>query len=733
MTSRVRKVHLELADERALEHEAERYNPVNPTTMSLYSTEKRQNKKGSGATPSMGLSQFRGGAVNGNPRVEVQSLAHRRAMWIEQNRLKESNPKELLNNRFENTNRLVGQGATPSMGLSQFRGGKHTLLDHLEHPTKGYGTKKGQVRKTARRAYEGGNLFQAIKKHVDSNDSLTSQVEEAQGETQGSGRSNKYSGEHSEAHQMGRQLRDHLLELHGKGYTDAFCIGMGASGTMYVGGYRGGGDSWWWTVVKIAFPIVGAVELLLSIPAISNEIFNRNSWTRKYILPYGTFVTQAFGYLALAAGTILAFTGIATPLGLSLIAGGAVLVEGSILARGVNKITNIAQELIQEIIPEMLEAYGKYQEKDDLEQLKLAIKKGIEGINKIIELVKTTIELMEDLGTEGASELVFGKEWDTIVENGVKLVLAMIEYGACDIIIPIVQELRKNDKRNDFKQLDSLLNIDDIVEPWENDPNYYHPETDAEREAREAREFERQLAHEKAVKRNNQPFRKYMSEAIRNFNKIANQPPFKTYSQTQKDVWLENEMKRISNERDKTDYPIANVGSGKRSKSKRKGPATGSQRASTMLKNTMPGRNRNEGPPLLSGNIDGVWSGTGKRRGRPRKGGDMLNQPMPISDTNISLTGVKDNVLPEEEEPMEDMNDNQSMSDVEAPIEGSGMTGAYEGQGQGRRKTKQQKRMVGGNDGRRKRADIVKRIMKEKGLKMIEASKYVKQHNLYTK
>jgi len=34
-------------------------------------------------------------------------------------------------------------------------------------------------------------------------------------------------------------------------------------------------------------------------------------------------------------------------------------------------------------------------------------------------------------------------------------------------------------------------------------------------------------------------------------------------------------------------------------------------------------------------------------------------------------------------------------------------------------------------DGRAKRAEIVKRIMKEKGLKMIEASKYVKANNLY--
>lgn len=39
----------------------------------------------------------------------------------------------------------------------------------------------------------------------------------------------------------------------------------------------------------------------------------------------------------------------------------------------------------------------------------------------------------------------------------------------------------------------------------------------------------------------------------------------------------------------------------------------------------------------------------------------------------------------------------------------------------------------GGADGRKKRAEIVKKVMAEKGMKMIEASKYVKQHNLYWK
>ena len=41
------------------------------------------------------------------------------------------------------------------------------------------------------------------------------------------------------------------------------------------------------------------------------------------------------------------------------------------------------------------------------------------------------------------------------------------------------------------------------------------------------------------------------------------------------------------------------------------------------------------------------------------------------------------------------------------------------------------KRMVSASDGRRKRAEIVRKVMKEKGMKMIEASKYVKEHGLY--
>lgn len=69
-----------------------------------------------------------------------------------------------------------------------------------------------------------------------------------------------------------------------------------------------------------------------------------------------------------------------------------------------------------------------------------------------------------------------------------------------------------------------------------------------------------------------------------------------------------------------------------------------------------------------------------------RRGGNMLTQPMPVQGTNLSLSGL-------------------------------GQTGEYEGQGKPKRHNK--------------RAEIVRKVMAEKGLKMIEASKYVKAHGLY--
>ena len=107
------------------------------------------------------------------------------------------------------------------------------------------------------------------------------------------------------------------------------------------------------------------------------------------------------------------------------------------------------------------------------------------------------------------------------------------------------------------------------------------------------------------------------------------------------------------------------------------------QRAGMMLSQKKKGRSRNNGMPLLSGNVNGVRSGGATRRMMGcGTGAGMLEEPMPIAGTNLSLSGGAN-------------------------------TGAYEGQG------------------RNKRAEIVKQVMREKGLKMIEASKYVKAHGLY--
>jgi hypothetical protein len=56
------------------------------------------------------------------------------------------------------------------------------------------------------------------------------------------------------------------------------------------------------------------------------------------------------------------------------------------------------------------------------------------------------------------------------------------------------------------------------------------------------------------------------------------------------------------------------------------------------------------------------------------------------------------------------------------PVGGKNLSGMTDKTGKGK---------SGGADGRKKRAEIVKKIMKEKGMKMIEASKYVKEHKLY--
>jgi len=75
----------------------------------------------------------------------------------------------------------------------------------------------------------------------------------------------------------------------------------------------------------------------------------------------------------------------------------------------------------------------------------------------------------------------------------------------------------------------------------------------------------------------------------------------------------------------------------------------------------------------------------------------------------------------------EEMKGKGFLSDLGIPLV-SDVAGMF-GLGKG----KKAKRVVSESDGRRKRAEVVRKVMAEKGMKMIEASKYVKEHGLYQK
>ena len=68
----------------------------------------------------------------------------------------------------------------------------------------------------------------------------------------------------------------------------------------------------------------------------------------------------------------------------------------------------------------------------------------------------------------------------------------------------------------------------------------------------------------------------------------------------------------------------------------------------------------------------------------------------------------------------------KSLAPLAGP-EGMAASGVLGALGYGRRR----RAPAGANDGRRKRAEVVKKVMAERGVSMIEASKYVKAHGLY--
>ena len=127
-------------------------------------------------------------------------------------------------------------------------------------------------------------------------------------------------------------------------------------------------------------------------------------------------------------------------------------------------------------------------------------------------------------------------------------------------------------------------------------------------------------------------------------------------------------------------------------------------RAKAMLSMAKPGRSRNNGIPLLSGNVDGVRGG-------------MYGKQTSFKDVFGFGTGA--GMLGQ---------DGHGQRKV-----GGANTGAYEGHGMlGQNGHGQRaKRVVG--SGVSARASLVKKVMAEQGLSMIEASKYVKEHGLQWK
>ena len=126
--------------------------------------------------------------ANRGVRAARLALADMRAMEEEGERMNPVNPHS----------ELEGGAALPSMGLSQFHGGKkgkakHTLMDHIKHPMKGFG-------------------------------------KEAESES-----------DDEESMEAGRMLRSHIEELHGGAYLRSFMKGMGGAMGLSSGGLRSGG------------------------------------------------------------------------------------------------------------------------------------------------------------------------------------------------------------------------------------------------------------------------------------------------------------------------------------------------------------------------------------------------------------------------------------------------------------------------------------------------------------
>ena len=175
----------------------------------------------------------------------------------------------------------------------------------------------------------------------------------------------------------------------------------------------------------------------------------------------------------------------------------------------------------------------------------------------------------------------------------------------------------------------------------------------------------------------------------------------------------------------------------------------------------------NPDPYPVQGNSERV---AGRGRGRPKKmkgcgkeevarvvggakelvgekQGDLLAMPSVVLANGVppkaQLRGsyggakpskAKDAVMKAVEKKLKGGKNLSGMTDKRAEMGGKNLSGMTDKRAEMDEKiTSKMGTGVSGGDGRKARAEIVKKIMKEKGMKMIEASKYVKEHGLYKK
>jgi len=239
---------LALSRNRAIEEENERYNPIRPSNGNMVmkggsdvvrssrtprlsmadsralEIQRRHETPGTGATPTMGVSEVRGGAYE----------------------------------------RYVGGAAVPTMGLSEFRGGYNPLLDHTNVSRSG--------------AYEGqGRLREKSMPPV-------------------AMRGGKY-------HRDGHALSEHMLATMGAAAHKKLIGGM----LKHAYGCHGGA---WWDDLRRGFEDFGA--------KVKNEFVNPESILRGKVLPVAAKVGNVLAPVINAAGTAVGVPGVGTAISTGL-------------------------------------------------------------------------------------------------------------------------------------------------------------------------------------------------------------------------------------------------------------------------------------------------------------------------------------------------------------------------------------------------------------------------------